>query len=379
MSCSLGLETCPEECREPLIITNTSASTKNVQSGDSNIELARLEFSTASDVTSRIYSFKASTAGTGWQAFDGAGITVYNQNGTALVSAVINSGNSWKETFVLPIYLSLSKNNPVTLILKLDQVPNTITTTGKYLQLMFATGDFDVKDIVNQDPLYPAIGVVGTLLSSVIGGQADVVSQSYTNSLVKYGTLAVIGNVKVKAVNTDVVFKDAYFELSGLVAASGHMNKISSAKLFENGVEIATLTKNGNTLYATNMNKTITVGTTNTYEVGANISTINTNADVLPSFVTKLATGTFETVYGNALTPLTAKVISATTTVVNEIPTITAVTATTKGNNVVYKITLNSVKETSLKGIVASVYGENLSGGSAVLSGLTATLSSDDL
>ena len=45
-------------------LSNSSASTKNVQRGDKNVVLGQLQFSTTSDVVSKLYSFKTSASGT---------------------------------------------------------------------------------------------------------------------------------------------------------------------------------------------------------------------------------------------------------------------------------------------------------------------------
>gem|GEM_PF-3963246 len=132
-------------------------------------------------------------------------------------------------------------------------------------------------------------------------------------------------------------------------------------------------------MYITNVNKTLTVGTPKTYEIKATLSTINSSGDVLPTFTTVLDASTFESAYGAALSTVLTGSISANITAINEIPTVTAVTANTKGNDVVYKISFASTKETTLKGITLSVFGTNLSGGNTVLNGLTGILASDDL
>lgn len=359
--------------------SNSSASTKNVQRGDRNVELAQLEFSTTSDVVSKLYTFKADVSGTSRQLFDGAQVTVYDANGTALVSDTINTGASDKLSFVLPSYVTVAKGTPAKFTVKIDNIPNAVSTAGKTLTLKFATADVNAKEIINNNRVYPATAITSTTLTSVVGGTPTIVNQSYTNDLVKYGTTDVIGSIKIKAVNADVVLKDMLFKLNGLTAASGHMNKISAAKLFEDGVEVATLTKTGIYLQADDVNKTIALGATKNYEVKVTVSTINTNTDVLPTFVTVLDNSSFESTYGTTLGTVLTGNVSANVTAVNEIPTVTAVSATTKGNNVVYKITLASTKETTLSGVKLSLLGTNLSGGSAALNGLTGTLSSDDL
>lgn len=359
--------------------SNSSALTKNVQRGDRDVELAVLEFTTTSDVVSKLYSFKADVSGTSRTDFDGAQVTVYDAAGTALVSDTINTGLSDKLSFVLPSYATVSKGNPVVLTVKLDNVPNAVSTSGKTLLLTFDKDDVNAKEIINLNNVYPAADATSTTLESVDGGTPTVVNQAYTNALVKYGTNNTIGSIKIKAVNADVVLKDVSFELQGFVAASGHMNQISSAQLYEDGVAIANLTKTGIYLRATSVNKTIALGATKTYEVKATISNINTSGSVLPTFKTVLSGSSFESTYGSVLATVLTGDVSANIKTVNEIPTITAVSSYTKGNNVVYKITLASAKETTLSGLVFSVYGTNLSGGNTALNGLTGVLASDDL
>lgn len=197
--------------------------------------------------------------------------------------------------------------------------------------------------------------------------------------MVKYGTETPIGNVKFKATNAGVVLNDIYFTLSGVSAAvtTTNMNNIS-AKLYEDGVYVADLTKSTTTpvFYTTNLNKAINLGTGNTFEVRATFNTINTNADVLPTFITVLSTGSFASTYGTTITPALTGIISSTNKLVNEIPTITAVDGYTKGNDVVYKITLNSTKEVDLSGLKVSVNGTNLSG---TTNGITGYLAPADI
>lgn len=357
-------------------LSNSSATSKNVQRGDKNVEIGKLEFSTTSDVVSKLYSFQVATTAlaTGRQNFDGGQVTVYDANGTALVSNTITSGANRTPTFTLPTALTVAKWAPVVLTVKVDTIANSVSTGGMYFQLTF-TG-VKAKDMINYNYVGTWVSATSTLLQSVIGGTPSIVSQTYTNSLVKYGTQVVLGNVKIKTTNADIVFKDAYFTLSGLVVASGHMNKISSAKLFEDGIEIATLTKNGNVLYATNLNKTIVLGTTKTYEVRGTLTTINAAADFVPTFTTYLGTGTFEGTYGAAISTVLTGKISDNITPINEIPTITAVDGYTKGNDVVYKITLNSTKQVDLSGLKLSVNGTNLSG---TTNGITGYLAAADI
>ena len=129
------------------------------------------------------------------------------------------------------------------------------------------------------------------------------------------------------------------------------------------------------------MNKTIAVWTTKTYSVVAGISSISTSGDVLPSFTTVLSTVNFLNTYGGTLTTpagITGN-ISSTIQTVNEVPTVTAVSSYVKGNDVVYKMTLNSVKQIKLDSVTVGVKGTNLSGGINAINWSTIVLAADDL
>ena len=92
-------------------LSNSSATSKNVQRGDRNIEVAKLEFSTTSDIVSKLYSFKVAVdaASTLWQTYDGAQVTLYAADGTALASDVIRIGATRTGTFTLPSALTVAK------------------------------------------------------------------------------------------------------------------------------------------------------------------------------------------------------------------------------------------------------------------------------
>ena len=291
--------------------------------------------------------------------FDGGQVTVYDANGNALVSQTITTGTNRTRTFTLPTALTVAKGAPVNLTVKLDQVSNAVSTSGKYLQLAFNT--VVAKEIINYNYVGASVTANGTQLISVTGGTPSIVSQSYTANLVKYGTESIIGNVKFKATNAGVTLNDIYFTLSGLSVAN--LSNVS-AKLYEDGVYVLDLNKSTTlpVFYATNINKSIELGTGKTYEVKATFNTINTNADVLPTFTTVLGTGTFTSTYGTTITPSLTGVISSTNKMVNEIPTVTAIDGYVKGNDVVYKLTLNSTKEVNLSGLKVSVNGTNTSG-----------------
>lgn len=352
-------------------ITNTYSNTQNVQKGDRAIKLADLKFSTTTDMVSKVYSFKANITWSNRNIFDGGQITVYNDEWTALVTNSITSGTT-QYTFVLPNYVTVAKTNPTTFTLKLDQVPNSVISWST-LQLLFATGNVVVKDIITNASIYPNLPATGIILTVIDPAFPTIINQSYSNTLIKYWEQATIGNVKIKALNNNVVLKNIYFTLSGLNTTN--MNKISSAKLYNSGVIIGTLTKTGNQLYITNIDSTIVSGVVNTYELKANISTINTSGDVLPVFMTVLSNSTFESINGASIGSVTGDA-SNTIMVVNEVPTIATISAYTRGNDVVYKMTLNSTKQVDLSGLKLLVNGTNLSG---TTNGITGYLAAADI
>jgi len=334
-----------------LTLSNSTAATKTVQRGDRNVEIAKLEFATTSDVVSKLYSFKASYAGTSYGDFDGAQMTVYNEAGEALVSDTIATGGT-TATFVLPNYMLVSKGTPVKLTVKLDQVPNAVNTGGKTLTTQFNT--VNAKESINQNPVGSGLIATGSTLTSVIGGSVSVITQNYDRQIVKAGATAVIGKVNFKAFNGDAVLKT--LTLQGI-----DTSKISSIKLLDNGTSVATFTKTGsNLLYANNINKTIAVGNSVAYDVEATFSNATTSGDLAADYKMYVLTGTFESPYGVALADITNTAISNTGMMVNEIPTITAVEGIRGSNYASYKVTFNSTKQTQLTKLVASL-GANLS------------------
>lgn len=92
-------------------LSNSSATSVNVQRGDRNIVMANLEFSTTSDIVSKLYSFKVSidAASVLWQTYDGAQVTLYNEAGESLASDVIRTGSARTGTFTLPTALTVAK------------------------------------------------------------------------------------------------------------------------------------------------------------------------------------------------------------------------------------------------------------------------------
>ena len=344
-----------------LTLSNSSSATKSVQRGDRDVLLADLEFGTTSDVVSKLYSFKGTLTGTNYGNFDGAQITIYN-DGVALVSDTVTTGNT-VVTFVLPEYELIAKGSPLNLTVELDQVPNAVSTGGMYLGMEINT--INAKETINSNAVGASLTADTTLLWSVIGGTVSVITQTYTQLLVKAGDAATIGAVNLKAFNGDAVLKT--MTLSGV-----DINKISSVKLVEDGVAVATFTKTGTILYANNINKTIAVGESLNYDVEATFSSASTSGDLAAAYTLYMEAATFESPYGVSLTALTSSAISAATTVVNDVLSITAIEGLRGSNYASYKLSLDSTEQTKVTAMTIAL-GENLA---TSISGATVTLSS---
>lgn len=355
-----------------LTLTN-SASAANIQRGDRNIEIAKLEYNTNSDIIITLTSFALTVDAV--QNFKDAQVTLYNEAGTALASSVIRSTgtNVTLDSFVLSSPITISKGNPVKFTVKLDQVPNSVEA-GDILSGYVKTGSMIAKDFVSSNYVYPTIDTNTTVLTVVSAGTPDVVTQMYTPSLVKYGSTSVeLGNIDLKSTNGDVTMRDAYFVLTG--ATTTEMNQINSLKLLENDQEIATLLKDGNLMYVTNINKVLT-STPKTYKVVANINDINNASSAITGANIKLqmvansgaaSTTTFESAYGSTWVNYANvngyKDMSSTIRFVNEVPTIiTDIDTYRKDNDIVCKVTFNSTKLVELNNIKFSVNQTNLSG-----------------
>jgi hypothetical protein len=108
-----------------LTLTNSSSNV-NVQKGDRNVEIAKLEFATNSDIVIRLSSFAMTMDVTG--DFKDSQVTLYNEAGTtAIASAVLRTVGTAQtlDSFTFtPV--SISKGVPTKFIVKLDQVPNTV-------------------------------------------------------------------------------------------------------------------------------------------------------------------------------------------------------------------------------------------------------------
>jgi hypothetical protein len=345
-----------------LTLANSTATTKSVQRGDRNVEIAKLEFGTTSDVTSKLYSFKATVGGTTYGNFDGAQVTVYNEAGTALVSDTVRTGATTL-TFVLPNYLTVSKATPVKLTVKLDQVPNAVNTGGMTLTTQFNT--VNAKDVINNNAVGASLTANGSTLTSVVGGSVSVISQTYDKQFVKAGVTTTIGKVNLKAFNGDAVLKTMM--LTGM-----DTSKLSSVKLMENGSAVISFSKVASGFYASNINQTIAVGTTKAYTVEATFSSAATSGDLAAAFTTYIDFATFESPYGSTLTSLSTTAISSTITEVNDVLTIASVDGIKGSNYASYKVGFTSAKQVKITKMTLAL-GQNLS---TSISGATVTLSS---
>lgn len=209
-------------------LTN-SASNTNVQRGDRNVEIAKLEFATNSDIVVKLSSFALTVDLS--TTFKDTQVTLYNQSGAAIASSVIRTtgANQTLESFAFDT-VSIAKGAPVKFTVKLDQVPSTVTS-GDTLAAYVTGQNMVAKDMVSNLNLY-ATYTNKTTLTVVSAGTPEVVSQLYTPSLVKYGSTDVeLGKVDLKATNGNVIMRDARFYISGLNA--GEINQINSLKLME--------------------------------------------------------------------------------------------------------------------------------------------------
>jgi hypothetical protein len=291
--------------------------------------------------------------------FDNTQVTLYSEAGAALASASFRDDGKLENFTFTPI--NISKGNSVKFTVKLDQVPS-YSQANSTLVASVQTGGMIAKNIVSNNNVYPN-STNSVTLTVNSAGTPEVVTQTYTPSLIKYGSTGVeLGKISLKANNGNTVMKDVNFYLSG--ATESEMNLINSIKLVEGTNEI-TLLKSGAYMYAKNVNQTLT-STPKTYRVVANINTINHSGNAILSIPTLYLeyTGTnFESTYGTPGTKFTSnQKMSNTMRFVNEIPTITAVETYTKGANVVYKVTFDSTKLVEIGEIKFTLNPTNLSG-----------------
>lgn len=324
-----------------LQFTNTATSAKTVQKNGLDVTLADLEFSTTTDIISKVYSFKATisgynnTTGNNMYNFAGGVVTVYDKNGNALVSDNIVSGTNYV-TFVLPNALSVAKGSPVKLKVKLDRVSNMVTGYDT-LKLVFNT--VNAKNFITNDTINPTpTSLDSAVLNVVNAGTVSVVAQSFTPALVKMnGATATIGTLKFKPFNGDAILKD--ITLSGT-----NTSPFSKVVLKDGTEEIATFVKSGTTdLWIDGLNKTLTMNATKTYTVEATLKTASTSSDLIAGYALGLLSANFESLNG---TPIAAATVPATVgptlKFVNAKPTVSLVSLTRVGNNAVYKFTIKS-------------------------------------
>lgn len=279
-----------------LTFNNTLSSTKIVQKGDNGVELANLEFSTTTDVVSKVYSFKATLGGTGNGNFAGGVVTVYDANGATLVSDTITSGSAL--TFVLPTALAVSKNNPLVLKVKLDKVANAVSGAD-YLKLTF--NNVIAKDIITNNNITVA-NQDSALLDVVTAGSVSVVAQSFNPVLVRLnGDVATIATLKFKPYNGDAKLKTITLTTSGYTTTA-----FSKVVLKDSGTLIATLVKSGaNQLFAENIDNMLTLDVTKTYTVEATLINATTATDLGSGFDVRLTQADFESVNGSAMSATT--------------------------------------------------------------------------
>ncbi|MEI8091117.1 MAG: hypothetical protein WCG98_02470 [bacterium] len=323
-----------------LQFTNTQTSTQTVQKNGLDITMANLEFATTTDIISKIYSFKATisgynnTTGNNMYNFAGGVVTVYDKNGTALVSDNIVSGTNYV-TFVLPNALSVSKGNPVNLTVKLDRVANTVTGNDQ-LKLVFNT--VNAKNFITSNSIDPTpTSLNSALLNVVNAGTVSVVAQSFTPLLVKMnGGTATIGTLKFKPFNGDAVLKN--------LTLSGTDTTPFSKVVLTDGTDEYTFVKSGSTdLWLDGINKTLSMNVTKTYSVVATLKTASTANDLIAGYALGLLSANFESLNGAAIVATTVPaVVGPTIKFVNAKPEVKLVSLTRVGNNAVYKFTVAS-------------------------------------
>jgi len=315
-----------------LSFDNTVTSTKTVQKGDKAVILAKLEFSTTTDVMSKVYSFKANLSGTNNGNFAGGVVTVYDANGNALVSDSITSGSAM--TFVLPTALSVSKNNPLVLTVKLDQVANAVTASD-FLQLQFNT--VIAKDVITTNNIDLSTKL-SALLDVVSAGTVSVVAQSFTPKLVKLdGTVATIGTLKFKPFNGDAKLKTLTIGATALTA-------FEKVELKDGTDTVAIFVKSGaNQLFAENIDKTIAIDATKTYDVVATLKSATTSNDLAADTTLTIVQADFESMNGTVIHAATlGTAVSSVMTFVKAKPTVAYVGMTQGGTKAYYKFTVKA-------------------------------------
>lgn len=320
-----------------LQLSNTTTSLKTVQRGDKGITMASLEFSTTTDVVTKIYSFKATPAGTSGANFQGGVITIYDANGNALVSDNITSSLT-DLTFVLPTPLAVSKGNPVDLTAKLDQVANSVNS-GDTMQLTFKT--VNAKEIITSNSVTPTPSTIASAqLKVVSAGTVNVVAQTFNAKLVKLnGDKATIGTLKFRPYNGDVKLKTL-----DITVAAG-LTAFSKVELYDSGAYIGTFVKSGsNDLYMDNINKDLSADTTKTLDVVATLINAATATDLGSTTTLSMTQADFESLNGTAISAATLPAtVSSAITFVKAKPTVTLVSASGAGTaKAIYKFNITA-------------------------------------
>jgi hypothetical protein len=321
-----------------LQMTNTYSNAQNVQKGDRDIKLADLKFSTTTDVISKISSFRVDLSGSTITNFQGGTVTVYDAAGTALVSESITTATYL--TFVLPNVVNVSKTAPAIFTIKLDQVANAVAS-GDALKLLFATGNVVAKNFITNNNIYPSAPAVSSVITVKDAGTVTTVAQSFTPRLQQLnGSTVSLGTLKFTTFNGNAYIKDIYLALSGYSATEMPYTEVT---LQDSGLNIATFINDGNnTLFATNINKLLTVGITKTYSIVATLKTATTAANLGTGFKMILTTGQFESMNGFAITASSLpQVVSPVIELVNAKPTVSYVSSS-KGTKTLYKFKVTS-------------------------------------
>jgi hypothetical protein len=315
-----------------LQLASNLTSIKTVVNGDRNIDLANIEFSTTTDVQASVKSFKATLTGTNIYNFKGATVTLYDANGTALVSNTIETGVSTM-SFALPNAVRVVKGSPVVFTMKVDQIP-TYTVANDQLKLnvntVYATNLITSNDITN------SLNVDTATLKVVAAGTVSTVAQTFSNALVTLnGSTLNIGSVKFKPYNGDAVLKKLYITVSGSIAP------LTKVVLKDGANSVITFTKSGQLLVADDINQTLTMDVTKTYDLEGTLISAATAADLGIDTSLVLDKADFESTNGVAITATTGSVVSPVLTFVKAKPTITVVNTNPQGGTkAVYKIAI---------------------------------------
>lgn len=270
----------------------------------------------------------------------------------------------------MPSVVNVSKNNPVAFKVKLDQVSNS-TVSGQRLQLQFNGADVNAKNFITNNTQPVSTNLSSVRLNVRDAGTVNVVSQAFTNKLVRLnGSTTIIGSLKFKPYNGDAVLKT--LTLSGL-----DTSKVSKVVLKDSGALVATFIKTGTVLYVDAIDQTILADTTKMYDVEATFISATTSGDLNPGTLQLvLESATFESNNGSNVSVTTVPAtVGGLTTLVKDIPTITAIAGIKGSNYATYKVSLRSIAgETRINKLVLSL-GSNLS---IPLTGVTLNISATE-